>query len=368
MRGLNLRDIKYSNKTAVLYLLNSRPKLSRKDIAEALDLTPAAVTKICQGLISEGLIEEIGEVCDDHKAGAGRKKISIDLCLDKYYTVGINAEIDKITVSVIRLDGKPVLSDSLPPDSSVDEIVWSSRETLYASGIDAEKFLCISLCVIGSPCDNRFGLWNIDEITDKASAVLKLPVVVENNIRAFATAQMIYGKTPPERSLLFLKWGPGIGSAISSNGEIVTGSDAGVAEIGHYIVRRDGQKCRCGRYGCLETEVSSAEIMRETGLHSVQEVLESRDSAVIHILDSKIDTVALALTNTATILNAEKIILFGSMFKSDDVVEKLVRQCHRYNINFKKNIMVLSELNDKISYIGAAALAAKQFFFEKDKN
>lgn len=362
MQGLNLKDIKQTNKSTVLYLLNSRPKLSRKDIAAALDLTPAAVTKICSGLIDDGLIEEIGEI-DDGFSHAGRKKISLRLCLDKFYALGINAEIDRITLSVVRLDGRLITCKTLSPESTVDEIVEKARFVFDSCQIDHSKFLCVSICVIGSPVVNRFGLWDVNEIKNKAGKVIGLPVAVENNICAFAIAEMIYGKTPPERSVLFLKWGPGIGSAIASNGEIVTGSDAGVAEIGHYIISRDGKKCRCGRYGCLETEVSSNALMQATSLSSTKEIIESRDSDIVHILDTKIDMVALALTNTATILNAEKIVLFGSIFQSGEIVEKLVRQCHRYNINFHKDIMVLSRINEKISYIEAAAIAAKHFFF-----
>lgn len=340
------------------------PNLSRKDIARLLELTPAAVTKICTGLIRDGFISEQGET-DDTAAKAGRKKIPLSLCLNRFYAVGINAEVDKITVCAVRLDGTPVKSKSLPPESSVDEIVDVGKSVLESCGVDRSRFLCVSICVIGSVDDNRFGMWDIEEMKKKARGAMKLPVVAENNIRSFALAQMIYGKTKPESAVLFLKWGPGIGSAIASDGRIVTGNDAGIAEIGHYIIRKDGRKCRCGRYGCLETEVSSMTILRETGKSALDEVTESKDPDVVNLMDIKTDMVALALTNTATILDAKEIVLFGSIFKNGTVAEKLTRQCLRYNVNFDKDIIKLSELNDKISYIGAAALAAKHFFFEK---
>lgn len=90
----------------------------------------------------------------------------------------------------------------------------------------------------------------------------------------------------------------------------------------------------------------------------------SANTDICNFIDHKIDLVSLALTNTATILNAEKIILFGRMFENKSIAEKLSRQCRRYNDNFNSDTIKLSGLNDKISFIGPAALAAKHFFFE----
>ena len=57
--GQNLKSLKSTNRSSLLYLLNANGKMSRKDIAKALALTPAAVTKICQELIQEGYIVEV---------------------------------------------------------------------------------------------------------------------------------------------------------------------------------------------------------------------------------------------------------------------------------------------------------------------
>ena len=45
--GINLENVKVSNRSAILKLLNDRGAMSRKDIALELGLTPATVTLIC---------------------------------------------------------------------------------------------------------------------------------------------------------------------------------------------------------------------------------------------------------------------------------------------------------------------------------
>jgi hypothetical protein len=76
--------------------------------------------------------------------------------------------------------------------------------------------------------------------------------------------------------------------------------------------------------------------------------------------------VALALTNTATILNTDNIVLFGTMFHNDFVADKLIRQCLRYNANLSRDMLEVSPLMARVDYIGSVAVAAKKFFFESE--
>lgn len=361
--GLNLKEIKARNISSILYLLNKKGEMSRKDIAFELGLTPAAVTKLCNELLDEGLIGESGEQIPD-SAKAGRRKILLKLRLGEFYALCVNADVGKISVTAASLDGRAIYGESIKITEDTDKVLCLCESVIKNAGIEKEKYLCTSICVIGSVKKSEYGLWNNARLKEKAEQRLKLPVIFENNIRAFALAELIYGKKDYSRSVLFLKWGPGIGSAVMNNGEIINGSDGGVTEIGHYIVRRDGAKCRCGRYGCLETEVSAMALEQKIGNGmTFDEIIGSTDESTVHTVEEKIDTVALALANTATILNAKKIILFGTAFENDDICEKLERQCKRYN-KYTKGAVEKSRLNNKISFIGAAALAAKHCFFE----
>ena len=364
--GLTLREIRARNISSILYLLNNNLAMSRKDIASALGLTPAAVTKLCNQLIIDGLIEERGEELSD-VSRAGRKKIMLSLRLGDYYALCINAELDKITVSVAGLDGRVYEAENFRDIKNVDTLILTAQRLYKKSCRDKSRFLCTAICVIGSVEKSVTGLWDNEYVTKVLEEKIGLPVVIDNNVRAFAQAELIYGHRIYEDSVLFLKWGPGIGSAIAANGELLSGSDAGIAEIGHYIINRNGKRCRCNRYGCLETEVSSIAITEELGGKiAFEDIIKSSDRDICNLIDHKIDLVAIALTNTATILNAGKIILFGMVFENKSIAERLARQCRRYNGNFNSDTIECSQLNDRINFIGPAALAAKHFFFERN--
>lgn len=364
-KGLNLKSLKSENRSLLLYLLNDYGNLSRKEIASKLSLTPAAVTKICNALIEEGFVREIGAIEEQGKSG--RREVLLGLCLDDKLVLGINAEQNVITYSLSNLKGELIHIQRQDFCTDVEKVIAYAKAFLQGSGINRNKVIGAGICIIGALRENDFGVWKDNRLKEKFEQALGIPVAVENNVKAFAQSELIYGKTDNSKSILFLKWGPGIGSSIAAEGRVQSGNDSGIAEIGHYIVNTGGKKCRCGRFGCLETEVSSEVIQSEAGGSlSLEEIINSNQQDIVYLLEHKIDLVALALSNTATILNAQRIILFGSLFDNAQIQEKLIRQCMRYNENFSKDRINISSLNDKREYIGAAAICAKKYFFEID--
>lgn len=361
-QGLNMQLVKSENRTLILSLLNSEGKMSRKELASRLGLTPAAVTKICSGLIEDGFIRESGESVEEGKSG--RREILLSLCLNDKAVFGINAEKDTVTLSFSLLDGTLIKSKQFAFTEDIKTVAEEAK-AFKAANEKGFNLIGAGVCVIGSPDENGYGIWKSSELKPMLENALKLPVVIENNVKAFVESELIYGKISNPESVLFLKWGPGIGSAIAANGKVINGSDSSVAEIGHYIVNPGGVKCRCGRFGCLETEAGESAIYNELNSKKpLDELLENCDNETMNIIDHKIDMVALAVTNTATILSTDNIVFFGTMFKNQIIAEKLKKQCLRYNTNLTADYIKKSELNGKSSYIGCTAICAKHFFFE----
>ncbi|MBR2590546.1 MAG: ROK family transcriptional regulator [Clostridia bacterium] len=361
--GINPKQIKSYNDTTLLYLLSSEGTLSRKVIASKLNLTAAAVSKITKRLIESGKIEEIGNSTEDSDR-VGRKEVLLALKSNDKFSLCITAELDAVTYAICDIRGNLKKSVTYPFFDDNALIVNRAKAFLAENAAYAHKLIGVGLCVVGSVKKDVFGVWNNENLVDLLELELGLPVAIQNNVKAYALAEIIYGDTSHDSSVLFFKWGSGIGSAVAVGGKLLLSTDYSLTEIGHYIVDPSGKQCRCGRYGCLETVASADAISAETGGLSLTEIVSSKDEEVINVLEHKIDTVALALTNTATILNADRIVLFGQMFENQSIVEKLTVQCARYNNHFKHNKIMVGELSKKSTYIGAAAVSAQQFFFE----
>lgn len=335
--GQNLKTLKSTNRSALLYLLNKNGQMSRKEIAKSLKLTPAAVTKICQELIQEGYVYEGAAIKDGQK---GRSEVMLSLNLAQKFIVGICADRDSISYSISSLDGNLVAIDKKPFDDNVDNVISCAKEFLVSSGY-RNKIMGAGVCIVGSI--HGYGIWEIKNLKEKFEKALGVEVVIHNNVRSFAIAGTIYEVKDNKKAELYFKWGPGIGSAIVNDGQVLNAGDSGVSEIGHYIVNPNGKKCRCGRVGCLETEAT----------------LDNNN------IYDKIKLATMALMNTATILNADSIVLFGSVFSNSEIAENFIEECLKINPYLEKGDIQVSKLNDKVAYIGATAICARRLFFER---
>lgn len=95
-----------------------------------------------------------------------------------------------------------------------------------------------------------------------AREVLRLPVVVENDVRAAAWGEWRWGVGRGTRHMAYLSAGTGIAAAVISDGRLYHGATAAAGEIGHFPVVHDGELCLCGQRGCLETVAGGWGIVR----------------------------------------------------------------------------------------------------------
>ena len=196
-------------------------------------------------------------------------------------------------------------------------------------------------------------------------------------------------------NIVFIKWGPGVGSAIVVDNKLYEGNQHNAAEIGHYIIEPDGLKCRCGRHGCLETRVSmfalcdrikeiyskenTPVLYEETAGDKnliTRELLTSwvenegngyitrMDKTISEILVGAIERMARVAVNVLTILAPDCTIVFGSMFENTSIYKLFIQYCTKYDENYTDKLISRSHLRDKMAYIGGTALIASTYFFE----
>lgn len=213
-----MHSVKAENRSLILYLLQKNGSMSRKEIAQSLGLTPAAVTKICNDLISFGILKETGEIST---GGKGRKEILLSLNFGKKYVLGINAETTHITYSISKLSGEVISVMTSPFFDDIDAVLKKADELLNNNSIDYNDIFSLGLCVVGSASGKGYGLWNCRELCDKAGEKYGVPIAVENNVRAFAQSEMLYSVGYGSEPVLFFKWGSSIGSAIAADGKIL---------------------------------------------------------------------------------------------------------------------------------------------------
>lgn len=396
--GINLENVKMNNRSAVLRLLNTHGSMSRKDIAGALGLTPASVTQICAELLAVDILQELGELQEDKRAG--RKKILVGINYRVRYALSISIEGTDAIITISDLKGEVIASRQLGCSDEpclqdfINRLGVECKLLMWENSIPRKKVLGVGVSVPGT-VDRAKGTCLHPNLTNgrelPLAALLQeelgLPVLIENNVKAFAEAGLIYGKSPdPEPpNTLFLKWGPGVGSAMILNGTIYEGHTAKAAELGHIRTPNNSRRCRCGRVGCLETIASTHAVadavrtacaagampllLERAGgdpetirAGNIQEWFLPEDEGLWTVLDGILLELANTVCGIVTMIAPDQVVLYGHMFELPGIRERFLRFCEQYDPRYDEALIFPSKLSDKIDYIGPLAVIVDEFF------
>ncbi|OON93632.1 MAG: hypothetical protein ATN31_05605 [Candidatus Epulonipiscioides saccharophilum] len=399
--GGNLERLKLKNRQLILRLLNDKGSMSRKFIAQAISLTSASISQLCSEMIAEGLIIEIGESINTTKAG--RKEILININYENRYAICINVEKFSTTITLLDLIGNVIFFKKVKTEIYIESYIFLKKlaqicqtflqDNTFISG----KIIGVGVTLRGLVNKERGISLHSYEIWDREVAVkeileslLPFPVIVENNLRAFAQAEMIYGIGKNYCNLVFLKWFPGVGSSLVIDQSVYEGSNGLAGELAHYLVEENGIRCTCGKRGCLETLISFEAIVNNINLiysksmtpilytstngeksnismflrNCLKNNITNLDEYVFEILDKAIQTLALHTFNAVTFMAPQKLIVYGDFFAYDYIYNKFIESYKSYSTDWNEDLIFRSKLSNKISYIGALAIVVEQFFFK----
>ncbi len=396
--GLNMEYVKSKNRSKFLKLLNNNEVMSRMDVASTLSLTRATVTNICSNMIEKGIIIEKGEMKE--KKRAGRKKILIEINYKYKHVLGINIEPDFTYISISDLKGEIVICKKIKtisggkPKDFFEVVASHCTHIIQQANIPKEKILGVGISVVG-PVDKKngmskkaYGIWDEEiNVRDYFEQKLGYKVVIENNVKAFVIAQILYGLGKEVENFIVLKWGPGVGSDVIINGKLYEGESFNAAEVGHCIVQPDGKQCKCGKRGCLETVISFDNLVKmmkeifsrdktpgvyESCNGDLEHISEDNiinfmaynDPGIIEMVDKVLDIFCLTVANLLSILAPSKIILYGRGFEERMIVDKFIVRCNHYNTVYNKKNILVSKFKNKMNYIGPISLVVNEMFFE----
>ena len=361
---MNLENVKFNNQSAVLRLLSDRGAMSRKDIAEEVGLTAASVTSICTELLDKEIITELGEVTEEKRAG--RKKILVDLNSKYKNVLCIAIETDETYISVTDMKGNIIASQKMETDWETEPVAFLERvaneagRILWDHNISKDKLLGTGVTLPGK-VDSENGLslgaytiWKkvlpVGEIIEK---LLGTKVYVENNLKAAALYEILFGRGRDEKNLFLLKWGPGVGSAMIFDGKVYNGANNMAGEIGHTTLGKDGRLCKCGRKGCLELYVSTHAILDDIKLALGDEkaykedINRLADENVRSLMDDKMDRLAQSLRNAVSLINPSHVVVLGDIFDISDMPKRFKEIYKAYDDSVDENFIVKSASETK---------------------
>lgn len=162
-------------------------------------------------------------------------------------------------------------------------------------------------CLIGMP------------LKEDLKQALDQEIAIENDANCFALAEATLGAAKNHNVVFGVIMGTGVGGGIVINGEVHRGRTYIAGEWGHHTLRVNGNKCYCGKLGCVETYISGPALeKRWTALTGKTEPLPS----IIHNLDTEkgqqwkkefLENFGIGLANVIDILDPDVIVLGGGI-------------------------------------------------------
>lgn len=163
--------------------------------------------------------------------------------------------------------------------------------------------------------------WREVPVRDRLASATGLPTVVGHDVTAAALAECA------GTDGLFVAVGTGIASAEVVDGAVSHGATGRAGELGHVPVWPDGEACRCGQRGCLETYASAAAVARRyaarTGNpvptpHIIGRLDTDPDAAAVWA--DAVDALAIAFAHEVLVRDPAVIVLGGGLAGAGDAL------------------------------------------------
>ncbi len=317
--------------------------------------------------------------------------------LGKKYSIGVDLGGTNIVSAIVNCQGKIVNRLKVPTlaergkEATIKRIIETIHRNIVQSSVAPNDIIGIGIGAPG-PLDIKRGIinfapnlpgWRDVSLRKILEDEFNVKVVLENDANAAAWGERCFGAGQGVNNLVCFTLGTGIGGGIIIDGKIYHGSNYGAAELGHMTVSKDGPRCNCGNYGCLEAYSSATgiknrikkrikegikskflsfdneELFESLRLKLIFETARKGDKLTKDIVEEAISYLGIAIANIANILNPEMVVLVGGITnEGDKLLIPLRRKVKRraFYSNYKSLKIVIGKLGGNAGVLGAAAL------------
>lgn len=314
------------------------------------------------------------------------------------YRIGVDLGGTNIAVGVINDNYEIIVRAGTktniprPAESIFSDIVKCSKEAVAKAGIEMSEVASIGIGTPGS-CDKKNGviLYANNLYFDNVPAaelihkeLPGIPVYIENDANCAALGEALAGSGKGKKSFIAVTLGTGVGSGIVLNGQVLTGCNDAGGELGHMVIKFDGEPCNCGRIGCWERYASATALVNQTkaamlehkdsvmwqltsgdienaGGRTAFDAMRIGDKWGTEVVDNYIRYIAIGTTNIVNIFQPEMICFGGGICNEGETLLAPIRE-HVARERYSKKQEVQTEicratLGNDAGIIGAACLS-----------
>ena len=328
-----------TNRSRIMRHLYRNGVSSRAQIAKALGLTPAAITKITAQLIEAHAIEETGDL-DGKK---NRRSIGLALNTAHFHVIGVKFARSLVQIGVFDLTGSQSSLTTLPyvSNDTIGETIATVHSTIEQLLHDDPTIVAIGMAVPGPYLRNNGHTavvssmqgWRAINFIDEFANSFTVPVFIEQDARAGVLANSLFDpNSNGEPNLAYYLVGEGVGLGVIDHGRIINGALGTATEIGHVSIDVNGKPCDCGNIGCLERYCSTPAIHQMlidngTIVNGADNMSHTEACRTLFALAHHGDEAALAMIRTiGTYLGYGCLIIFNTFNPHTIVIGDIVSE------------------------------------------
>jgi len=375
-------------KKTILYLCIEHGEHSIAAISEAIGASVPTATKLIGELMSEGFMVDLGK----SGTSGGRKPSIYGLNPEAGYFVGVAIRNKHASIAVTDFKGGLIhFKDDIPfvmeaNETSVHNMSGTIREYLNRQGVEWNKIMGLGISIPGrvNPITGYSNSYSFDEHRSIAQILeddLSVHVVLENDSRAMTYGEYLGGGLK-EKNMLFVNVSWGLGMGMILDGKLYYGTSGYSGEFGHFPLLDNGQICRCGKIGCLETGSSGSALVRriqenlengrassltrkfkaegKVNINDIISAIKSEDTLAIETVEEIGTNLGKGLAGLINIFNPQLVVIGGKVaVAAGDYLMLPIRTAikrHVLNIANQDTTIKLTQLKQKAAPIGAALL------------
>lgn len=330
------------------YILKYHPT-SRADVCVGLEKTPMSVKRALDQLEEEGLVKE----CGIGVSSGGRKPILYTVDHERHFLGAVNISTTYCEVAVLNLSMEILgirdfsLNFFSSPDNVMDQIGELFTQILQELKLGRDSFLGVGVSIFSSINRDSGKLirpiilylnegWVEYPIVQELERRLGLPIEIEKGTNAAAMLEYQFGKGRGRERMLYILCAMNIRSAVVLGGELQSIAPYYEDAFGHMTINYDGERCRCGKYGCVDCYTTIPAIMEqfrmgikkgrssileayvdsdEFTFHNICRASEEGDALSCEVITSAASMLGLALSNYINLFCPDTVILSGLLIK-----------------------------------------------------
>ena len=193
------------------------------------------------------------------------------------FFIGIDLGGTFIKGGIVSSFGEILFSDSVKTQADLGNekvtknICYLITSLLEKSKMKKEDIVGVGVGVPGiidsangiAVCSHNLHFDNF-EIKNKIEKETKLTVKIANDANLALLGETLFGAAKDCKNVVMLTLGTGVGGGAIVDGILLEGNKSAGAEFGHFVIACNGNKCSCGRNGCLEAYSSATALIQKT--------------------------------------------------------------------------------------------------------